>query len=60
MIAITILIAVPILFVLMVIFGLTYKIRGLKVSIIATGAAFVLFAMLYMGIIFVMVNSMGN
>lgn len=57
---ITILIAVSILIVLMVIFGFTYKRKGLQTAIIATGTAFVLFAMLYMGIIFVIVNSMGD
>lgn len=57
---ITILVAVPILFVLMVIFGLSYKIKGLKTAIIATGAVFVLFALLYMGMLFIIVNSMGN
>lgn len=57
---ITIRIAVSILIVLMTIFGFIYKIKGLKIAIIATGTAFVVFAMLYMGIIIVIVNSMGN
>ncbi len=46
------------LFVLIVIFALTYKIKGLKAAFIATGVMFIVFSVLYVGMIYLIVNSM--
>ena len=46
------------LFVLIVIFGLTYKITGLKTAFIATGVMFIVFSVLYIGMVYLIVNSM--
>jgi len=54
----TILYALFILFALIVIFGVIYKIKGLKTALIATGVAFVVFLVLYIGLIYLIVNSM--
>lgn len=44
--------------VLIVIFGMVYKIRGLKAALIATAMIFVGFLVLYVGMIYLIVNSM--
>lgn len=43
---------------LVVVFGVTYKIKGLKAALIATGIAFVVFSMLYVAAIYVVANAM--
>lgn len=57
--SLTVLFALFALVALIVIFGLTYKIRGLKMALIMTATAFVLFATLFAGLIYVIVNSMN-
>lgn len=54
----TVLLALLALFASVVIFGLTYKIKGLKAAFIATGAALIAFSVLYVGMIYIIVNSM--
>lgn len=44
---------------LAVIFGVSYKIKGLKVAFLTTGAAFVLFALLFVVVIYFIVNAMN-
>lgn len=46
------------LFMVLVIFGVTYKIKGLKTAAITTGVVFVGFLVLYIGLIYLIVNSM--
>jgi hypothetical protein len=46
------------LFVLIVIFGLTYITKGLKTALIATGVMFTVFSVLYVAMIYLIVNSM--
>ena len=46
------------LFMVAVIFGVTYKIKGLKTALITTGAVLVGFLVLYIGMIYRIVNSM--
>jgi len=46
------------LFVLVIIFGVTYLIKGLKTALITTGVALVGFLILYLGMIYLIVNSM--
>ena len=43
---------------LVVIFGVTYKIKGLKAALIATGIAFFVFSILFVAVIYVIANSM--
>jgi hypothetical protein len=45
---------------LIVIFGVTYILKGLKVALVTTGIAFLGAAILFAGLIFVIVNSMPN
>lgn len=47
-----------VLFMLIVIFGVTYKIKGLKAALVVAGLAFIGFSVLYMGLIYLIVNSM--
>ena len=54
----TILFALFALFVLIVIFGLTYRIKGLKAAFIASGVMFIVFSVLYIGMIYLIVNAM--
>ncbi len=46
------------LFVLLVVFGVIYKIKGLRVALFATGTVLAGFAVLYFGLIYLIVNSM--
>jgi hypothetical protein len=46
------------LFMLVVIFGVAYKIKGLKTALITTGVALVGFLILYLGMLYLIVNSM--
>jgi hypothetical protein len=55
----TVLFALFALLVLIVVFGLAYKIRGLKTALILTAAAFVVFAVLFVGLIYVITNAMN-
>lgn len=48
------------LLVSIIIFGLTYKLKGLKTALIAMGIAFVGFALLFVAVIFVVVILMSN
>ncbi len=43
---------------LVVIFGITYKVKGLKAAFIATGMAFVISSILYGAAIYAIVNAM--
>jgi hypothetical protein len=45
-------------FMLVVIFGGTYKIKGLKTALFTTGVVLVVFLFLYIGMIYLIVNSM--
>ena len=56
----TVLFAVFALLVLIIIFGLTYKIKGLKTAFITTGTAFLLSAILLVVAIYVIVSAMPN
>ena len=56
--AITGLLATLALLVLAVIFGITYKGKGLKAAFIATGVAFIISSILYVAVIFAIVNAM--
>ena len=46
------------LFMLLVVFGVAYKIQGLKAALIAVGFALVGLSVLYIGMIYLIVNSM--
>jgi hypothetical protein len=46
------------LFMVVVIFGITYKIKGLKIALISMGVVLAGFLVLYVGIIYLIVNSM--
>ena len=46
------------LFVLIVIFGVTYIIKGLKIALITTGVVLVSSLVLYIGMIYLILNSM--
>jgi len=46
------------LFVLVIIFGVTYLIKGLNTALITTGVALVGFLILYIGMIYLIVKSM--
>ena len=54
----TVLYAVITLLALIVVFGVTYKIKGWKTALLATGLAFVLSAVLLMGLILVITRNM--
>ena len=54
----TVLFAMFAVFVLIVIFGIAYKIRGLQAALIVTGVMFIGFIVLYVGMIYLIVNSM--
>lgn len=56
--AITGLLATLALLVLVVIFGVTYKGKGLKAAFIVTGVAFLISSVLYVAAIFAIVNAM--
>ena len=56
----TILFAALVLFALLVIFGITYKIKGLKTALIATGVMFILSAVAYVAVIYLIVSAMPN
>lgn len=43
---------------LVVVFGVTYKIKGLKAAPIATGIALVVFSILFVAVIYLITNSM--
>jgi hypothetical protein len=43
---------------LVVVFGVTCKIKGLKTALIATGIAFVVFSILYVAAIYVIASAM--
>ncbi len=47
------------LFMLLIIFGVTFLIKGLKTALVTTGVALVGFLILYIGIIYLIVNSMA-
>jgi len=46
------------LFMLVVIFGVIYLIKGLKTALVTTGVVLIGFLVLYMGMIYLIVNSM--
>ncbi|MCC6259424.1 MAG: hypothetical protein IT311_01075 [Anaerolineales bacterium] len=51
-----------ILFVLLalaIVFGVTYKIKGLKIALAVTGAGFVCLLVLYIGMVYLITASMG-
>ena len=54
----TILYAMLTLLALIVIFGVTYKIKGWKIAFLATGLAFVLSALLLVALIYVITRNM--
>ena len=54
----TILYALFALFMLVIIFGVTYLVKGLKTALIITGVLLVGFLVLYIGMIYLIVNSM--
>jgi hypothetical protein len=54
----TILYAVLTLLALIVIFGVTYKIKGWKVAFLATGLAFILSALFLVALIYVITRNM--
>ena len=54
----TILYAALTLLVLIVIFGVVYKIKGWKIAFLATGLAFVFSVLLLMGLIYVITRNM--
>lgn len=56
--SLTVLFVMFALLALIVIFGLTYKIKGLKTAFITTGVAFVVFTLLFVAMIQVIVNAM--
>jgi len=45
---------------LIVIFGVVYKIKGLKTAFIATGIAFVFSALAFVALMYALVNAMSN
>jgi hypothetical protein len=54
----TVLLAIFALLALLAFFGITLKIKGLKVALISTGLAFIVTSLLYVGVIFIIVQSM--
>ena len=46
------------LFMLVVIFGVTYLMKGLKTALVTTGVVLIGLFVLYMGMIYLIVNSM--
>lgn len=56
----TILYAALALLVLIVIFGLTYKIKGLKTAFAAASIAFVISAILFVAVIYAIASTMPN
>ena len=60
MMSFTILFATLAFLALIVVFGVSHARKGLKTALLATGAAFVLSALLLAGLVFVIVNSMPN
>jgi hypothetical protein len=54
----TVLYAVITLLALFIVFGVTYKIKGWKIAFLATGLAFVLSAVLLMGLIYIITRNM--
>ena len=56
----TVLYAILAFLALIIIFGLTYRIKGVKTAIITTGIAFVIFAILFVATIYVIVSVMPN
>ena len=55
----TIILALFALLGLAVVFGVTYKIKGLKVAFIATGIVLLIFSTLYVVTIYAIVNAMS-
>ena len=53
----TILYALFALFMLVIIFGVTYLVKGLKTALITTGVLLVGFLVLYIGMVYLIVNS---
>lgn len=56
----TILFAALVLFALLVIFGIIYKIKGVKTALIATGVMFIISAVAYVAVIYLIVSAMPN
>ncbi len=54
----TILLAILVLLLLVIVFGITWKIKGLKVAFLATGATFIVSSILYVATISIIVSSM--
>ena len=46
------------LFILVITFGVTYLIKGVKTALITTGVVLVVFLILYIGMIYLFINSM--
>lgn len=60
MMSFTVLLAALALLALVVIFGVSYAVKGLKTAFIAPGVAFVIFAIALVGIIVAIVRVMPN
>lgn len=56
----TMLFAIFVPFVLALIFGLTYKIKGLKIALVTTAAAFIAIAILFAVVVYAIVSVMPN
>jgi hypothetical protein len=56
----TVLFAVSAFLALIIIFGLTYKMKGVKTALLTTGIAFVILAILFVATIYVIVSVMPN
>lgn len=54
----TILFAIFALFVLIVVFGLSYKLKGLNIALIATAVTFIFIAILFIAIIYAITIAM--
>ena len=54
----TVLFVLLAVFLLIVIFGIVYKTRGLQTALIVTGVMFIASIVLYAGMIYLIVNSM--
>jgi len=56
----TVLFAVLSVLTLIVVFAVTFAIRGLKTALIAAGMTFIVIAVLFAGLLYVIVNAMAN
>lgn len=58
--AFTVLFVAFVLLTLLIIFGVMYKMKGLKTALITTGVAFILSAVAYIAVIYLIVSAMPN